>query len=95
LTAAAPGRLTESKARWKAALATQGYGRFPLDPGWIVTFSPANPVLDAFQQITLRITVEPPAGFAGRQAVNVHGFAQAWNRGRSLAGGVTLLVEKS
>jgi hypothetical protein len=88
-------RLAESKARWKTVLATQSYGRFPLSPGWTVTFSPARPVLDAFQQITLQITVEPPAGFVGQQTVNVHGFAQAENRGRALAGGVTLLVEKS
>jgi hypothetical protein len=89
------GRLAESKTRWKTALAAQGYGRFPLSPGWKVTFSPAQPLLAAFQQITVQITVEPPAGFLGQQAVNVHGFAQQENRGRALAGGVTLLVEKS
>ena len=91
----ASGRLAESKARWKAALAAQGYGRFPLSPGWTVTFSPARPVLAAFQQISVQISVEPPAGFVGQHAVNVHGFAQGENRGRALAGGVTLLVEKS
>jgi hypothetical protein len=91
----AGGRLAESKARWKAALAAQGYGRFPLSPGWTVAFSPARPVLAAFQEITVQITVEPPAGFVGQHAVNVHGFAQGENRGRALAGGVTLLVEKS
>jgi hypothetical protein len=85
------GRLAESKARWKAVLAAQGYGRFPLGPDWTVTFSPAQPILAAFQQIT----VQPPADFLGQQTVNVHGFAQAENRGRALAGGVTLLVEKS
>lgn len=91
----APTRLAESKLRWKTALAKQGYGRFPLSPGWNVTFSPARPVLDGYQQITLQIAVEPPPGFVGQQAINVHGFAQADNRGRVLAGGVTLLVEKS
>jgi hypothetical protein len=91
----AAGRLAESKARWKAVLATQSYGRFPLGPDWTVTFSPARPVLAAFQQITVQITVQPPADFLGQQTINVHGFAQAENRGRALAGGVTLLVEKS
>jgi hypothetical protein len=43
----------------------------------------------------VQITVEPPAGFVGQHTVNVHGFAQGENRGRALAGGVTLLVEKS
>jgi hypothetical protein len=89
------GRLAESKSRWKAVLAAQGYGRFPLGPDWTVTFFPARPVLAAFQQITVQITVQPPADFLGQQTVNVHGFAQAENRGRALAGGVTLLVEKS
>ncbi len=89
------GRLAESKARWKAVLAAQGYGRFPLGPDWKVTFSPAQPVLAAFQQIAVQITIQPPADFLGQQTVNVHGFAQAENRGRALAGGVTLLVEKS
>jgi hypothetical protein len=89
------GRLAESKARWKTVLAAQRYGRFPLGPGWTVTLSPARPVLAAFQQITVQITVQPPADFLGQQTVNVHGFAQAENRGRALAGGVTLLVQKS
>lgn len=90
-----PGRLAESKARWNVAIAKQGYGRFPLSPGWAVTFSPPRPFLAAFEQITVRVTVEPPGDFVGSHAVNVHGFAQADNRGRSLAGGITLLVEKS
>jgi hypothetical protein len=89
------GRLAESKARWKAVLAAQSYGRFPLGPDWTVTFSPARPVLAAFQQITVQITVQPPADFLGQQTINVHGFAQGEKRGRALAGGVTLLVEKS
>ncbi|MEO7083067.1 MAG: hypothetical protein ABI442_07670 [Gemmatimonadaceae bacterium] len=91
----AGGRLAESHARWKAALAAQGYGGFPLNAGWSVTFTPARPILSAFEQITVQITVEPPPGFVGQHAVNVHGFAQGENRGRALAGGVTLLVEKS
>jgi hypothetical protein len=43
----------------------------------------------------VRAVVEPPPGGLVAQAVNVHCFATAKQRHRSLAGGVTLLVERS
>lgn len=61
---------------------------YPLPAGWSVTFSPAQPALDPNQEIQMTVTVTPPNGFKGRQAVNVHGF-----HADGLAGGVTLYVE--
>jgi hypothetical protein len=93
--AATQGRLAESKVRWAATLATQGYGRFPLGPGWTVAFEPSHPSLGPDEQINVRATIEPPAVLTGRHAVNVHGFARPAGRSTVLAGGVTLLVERS
>jgi hypothetical protein len=89
------GRLAESRTRWAAALATQGYGRFPLGPGWTVAFEPSHPSLGPGEQINVRATIEPPAVLTGRHAVNIHGFATPARRSTVLAGGVTLLVERS
>jgi hypothetical protein len=90
-----PGRLSESRARWDAAVKAQGYGSVPLEAGWSVDFDPAMPTLDPGGHVTVRAVVELPPGGAVSQAVNVHCFARANNRHRSLAGGVTLLVERS
>jgi hypothetical protein len=63
---------------------------YPLPAGWSVTFVPPNPQLTPEQEITVLATVIPPAGFIGRQAVNVHTFGEA-----GLAGGLTFYVEGS
>jgi hypothetical protein len=62
--------------------------RCPLPAGWDVAFSPVNPVLDADEEITVRITVNPPNRFTGRQPINVHAFSPS-----GLAGGVTFYVQ--
>lgn len=90
-----PGRLSESEARWDAALKTQGYGAFPLADGWSVAFEPANPRLEPGDQVTVRAVVDLPPGDAVAQDVNLHCFARAEDRRRTLAGGVTLRVERS
>jgi hypothetical protein len=61
---------------------------YPLPPGWDITFTPANPHLTAGEEITVTATINPPAGFKGRQPVNVHTFSEA-----GLAGGMTFYVE--
>ncbi len=61
---------------------------YPLPPGWDISFTPANPHLTAGEEITVTATINPPAGFKGRQPVNVHTFSEA-----GLAGGMTFYVE--
>jgi hypothetical protein len=62
--------------------------KYPLPQGWSVAFNPASPQLAAGQETNVHVTLNPPAGFKGRQAINVHAFTR-----RGLAGGVTLYVE--
>ena len=62
----------------------------PLPAGWTVTFDPEHPVLAAGDEVDVTATVTAPAGFHGRQPVNVHAFT-----GEGLAGGVTLYVESA
>lgn len=61
----------------------------PIPPGWLVTFDPAQAALGPGEEISVAVNIEPPAGFTGRKAVNVHAFSA-----RGLAGGVTLYVER-
>jgi hypothetical protein len=63
---------------------------YPLPAGWIIAFAPPNPQLLAGAEITVVATVTPPAGFTGRQPINVHAFGES-----GLAGGITLYLEGS
>lgn len=63
---------------------------YPVPPGWDVTLQPMAPVLAAGDEITVVLTITPPAAFRGRQAFNVHAF----HRG-GLAGGISVTVERS
>ncbi len=91
-----PSRLRESRARWDAARASQGQGRYPVTDKWRVTIEPNDIVIAAGDTVPIRVAVEPldPA-FAGRQAVNIHGFAIGDTGRRLPVGGVTLLVERA
>jgi hypothetical protein len=89
-------RYAESLARWKAALASQGYGKFPVTSAWTVTVAPAAFDLDAGQTIDIAISIELVSGaFTGTQGFNVHGFAVPIQGPRALVGGVTLLAQGS
>jgi hypothetical protein len=63
---------------------------YPLPPGWNVSFAPTSPQLAAGQEITVLATVTPPAGFLGRQPINVHVFS-----GSGLEGGMTFYIDGS
>jgi hypothetical protein len=61
----------------------------PLPPGWSLSFSPAKPVLAAGEQVDILATITPADSFHGTQSLNIHTFS-----GKTLAGGVTILVER-
>jgi hypothetical protein len=90
-----PSRLRESRARWDAARASQGQGKFPIGDKWRVTIEPNDIVIPAGDTVPINVAIEPldPA-FAGRQAVNIHGFAIGDGGRRLPVGGVSLLVER-
>ena len=64
--------------------------RNPLPPNWTIQFTPANPALGSGEEMTIDAVVTPPDDFQGTMPVNVHTFA-----GNTLAGGVTILVQKA
>lgn len=74
--------------RRREALARNNRSNFPLPAGWSIAFSPDAPLLAPDAEINVDVTVTPPPGFTGTQAINVHAF----NR-YGLAGGVTLYVQ--
>jgi hypothetical protein len=82
-----------------AYLSTQPQGRArPLPSGWQVTLTPERPQLSASEQISVQVTIEPPAGFSGSQVINVHAFRAAVDGsaiGPVLAGGMTYTVSTS
>jgi len=64
-------------------------GRHPVPAGFGVQISPPTPTLDPGVSVTVTVTVEPPAGFLGRQTINVNAFHE-----QGFAGGVTLTCVK-
>lgn len=63
--------------------------RHPVPQGWEVQIGPARPTLGPGATTTITVTASPPAGFHGRQAINVNAY-----HGAGFAGGVTLTVVK-
>lgn len=79
----------EREANQNLLLDRHRRGRHPLPPGFGVQIAPANPTLGPGASMAITVTIEPPPGFLGRQAVNVNAFD-----GKFLAGGVTLITKK-
>jgi hypothetical protein len=63
--------------------------RHPVPDDFTVEIAPPTPTLDPGAAVAITVTVEPPAGFHGRQPINVNAFY-----GRRLAGGLTLTTVK-
>jgi hypothetical protein len=61
----------------------------PLPDGFDVQITPPAPTLAPEEAVTITATVEPPAGFQGRQAININAFYD-----QGFAGGVTVTVVK-
>lgn len=63
--------------------------RHPVPAGFDLLIDPPTPTLAPGAEIAIKVSVEPPAGFRGRQTVNVNAFHD-----QGFAGGVTLTVVK-
>lgn len=62
----------------------------PLPSDWTITFTPATPVLNPGEEITIAGVITPPNSFHGSMNVNIHAFADL-----SLMGGVTIIVNRA
>jgi hypothetical protein len=82
-------RYGKTEEQWAQLLARHDRHQFPLPPDWKVELTPANPVLDAHQEIEIKAIFTPPQGFKGQKTFNIHGFDEF-----RLVGGVTLSVIK-
>jgi hypothetical protein len=82
-----PGAYGQPPASADPRLSAHVAGHHPLPPGWTVDLDPDSPTLDAGQETIVRVLVTPPAGWSGRQGLNVNAFTAA-----GLAGGVTFTV---
>ena len=61
----------------------------PVPSGFAVTIEPPTPTLDPGVSVTITVSVEPPAGFVGKQPLNINAFHE-----QGFAGGVTLTTVK-
>lgn len=61
----------------------------PVPAGFVVKIEPPTPALDPGVSVTITVSVEPPAGFVGRQPLNINAFHE-----QGFAGGVTLITVK-
>jgi hypothetical protein len=73
----------------KKKLGPHRRGAHPVPTGFAVQISPSTPRLNPDESAVITVTVDPPAGFLGRQPVNVNAFHE-----QSFAGGVTLTCVK-
>jgi hypothetical protein len=64
--------------------------RFAIEPGWDVQIDPSELDLAPGAEQTVTVTVEPPAGFSGTEAINVNAVDDL----DRLVGGVTLYVTR-
>jgi hypothetical protein len=64
--------------------------RWGIDPGWDVQIVPSDLVLAPGADQNVTVTIEPPAGFSGTEAINVN----AVDDQDRLVGGVTLYVTR-
>jgi hypothetical protein len=68
----------------------QSRANYKLPDAWTVTFAPDVPQLAPEEEITVTVTIVPPAGFVGRQPINVNAFTAT-----GIAGGITVYVDVS
>ena len=61
----------------------------PVPTGFVVTIEPPTPTLDPGVSVTITVSVDPPAGFVGKQPLNINAFHE-----QGFAGGVTLTTMK-
>jgi hypothetical protein len=83
-----PATPVDRDRRWREIQVLHDPAGFPVPPGWTVAVSPADVPLAPEAEAEIEVAITPPAGFAGRQAFNVHSL---YGNERS-AGGVTVYV---
>lgn len=66
-----------------------GREHHPVPGGFAVQVEPPTPTIEPGAAVTIAVTVDPPAGFLGHQAINVNVFHE-----QGFAGGVTLTTVK-
>lgn len=78
----------ERAQRRRRALAAHGKDRFSSPAGWEISIEPAQLHLEPGKTREVSVIATTPAGFTGRQPINVNAFV-----GETLLGGVTLYAE--
>lgn len=64
-------------------------GDHPVPAGWTVLVTPDSPALGPHSSTAIIASIDPPAGWSGRQPINVNAFDE-----RGFVGGVTLTVTR-
>ena len=82
-------RCQDAAADGDAKLRTHRREMYPVPAGFAVQINPSMPTLNPAESVLITVTVEPPGGFVGRQAINVNAFHE-----QGFAGGVTLTCVK-
>jgi hypothetical protein len=76
--------------KWKAIQNLHDRSKHIVPPDWKVTVSPANVELSPNEEAPIELTINPPAGFTGIKALNVHTLRD----NIVFEGGVTVYVSK-
>lgn len=77
--------------KWKTIQALHDRSKFMIPSDWNVTISPANASLGPDEEVTIDVSIDPPASFTGMKAINIHTVED----NNTFVGGVTVYVSRS
>ena len=80
-------RKPDAAARRSSAFERNHREAYPVPVGWTIELQPAQLRLAPGEEVEIVARITPPAGFKGKQPINVNAFSQS-----GFAGGVTLYV---
>ena len=84
-------RRQSSDAKWKAIQALHDRSKFSVPQDWTVTVTPTTVELSPNDEVPIEVSIEPPLGFIGTRAINIHSTRD----NDIFVGGVTVYVSKT
>jgi hypothetical protein len=85
-------RLTRrsNEEKWKVIQDLHDRSKHKIPPDWTVTVSPPTIKLNAAEEVSIEVSIEPPHSFKGTKAFNIHTLLE----NGTFMGGVTVYVSK-
>ncbi len=79
-----------NEEKWKAIQDLHDRNKHKVPPDWTVTVSPPTIKLNADEEVSIEVSIEPPHSFTGTKVFNIHTLLE----NGTFMGGVTVYVSK-